>query len=338
VKLTQLALIATAVCGLGVLSPVAEAAAKKGSLLVRIDDSESLTRPQKMVGASSYVPTSSKTLATSTKADSSSDKISVSQRHIRALDLAMKGDTTTSLDILKGLQSAKMSDDEHDRVWLTTGRVKYQAGDYSGAIEAYQAVRKGSPTWLEALEERASAQMRLGQTEQALGTLKTVLTPLFKDRILSEPYFLTSLAQLRVCDYKSVFKTIDLFKVRFRDRVKEWDAAKNDAGAQALLRETRETIQKLNLVEAEAIQHLYIDENGKRQAGTPPKIGRERDQLTFPMDSEMDSKEVWLDEVDDYRVTVKGCPVEPPAQSPGQSSGHSASQPTAESAKKARTL
>lgn len=259
-------------------------------------------------------------------------------QHIFALDLAIKGDVKGSLSVLKSVAATSMDADELDRVMLTMGRVKYQAGDLQGAIDAYQKVRRGGPSWLEALEERAHAQMRLGRTQEALGTLKTVLTPLFKDRILSEPYFLAALAQLRVCDYKSVFKTIELFKTRFRDRVKEWDLAKSSEIAQSRLRETRETIQKLNLVEAEAIQHLYIDENGKRQSGTPPKIGRERDQLTFPMDPEMDSKEVWLDEVDDYRVTVKGCPQIQNVDSHGGGSTTANAHASQEAGKKPRPL
>jgi len=259
---------------------------------------------------------------------------SARETHLQAIEHALKGDTILALAVLKPLASAPMSADEHDRVLLTLARVQYQAGDDAAAIEAYSQIRKGGPAWLEALEERASAYMRLGRPQDALASLKTVLTPMFKDKILSEPYYLAALAQLRVCDFKAVFKTLALFKERFRDRVKEWDAAKADPVAQSRLVETRETIQKLNLLEAEAIQRLYIDESGKRLPGSPPKIVKGSDQLSFPMDPETDSKEVWVDEVDDYRVSVKGCPTAGPAPSPETSSAPPPAAPAALVAKK----
>lgn len=284
----------------------ADTATHKSSLLVPLESGEALATP----------PRRRAHVAAPTKATAAA-------RHLQAVDLALKGDSKGALEVLNQLTSAStapaMDDAERDRVWLTMARVKYQSEDFQGALAAYQNVRRGGPSWLEALEERADTQMRVGQPQAALATLKTVLTPLFRDRIRSEPYFLAAYAQLRVCDYKSVFKTIDLFKTRFRDPIKLWSAAAGDGHADQIARErlneARETIQKLNLVEAEAIQRLYLDENGKRQSGSPPKIGRDADQLTFPMDPEMESKEVWMDEVDDYRVTVKGC-VQPQLEKP----------------------
>lgn len=273
-------------------SQIVSESKKEQKLLVRISEDEALTQPQKAV----------------MQKTSTVGALSPQEQHLKAIELALKGDAKSSIQILKPLSELVQNPDEKDRVLLSLGRVKYQSGDAQGALEAYNLVRKGGASWLEALEERANAQLRLGQAQNALASLKTVLTPIFKDRILSEPFYLTALAQLRVCDYKSVFKTIDLFKNRFRDQIKTWESASLDDSSQMRLREARETIQKLNLIEAEAIQHLYVDESGRKQAGTPPKIGRERDELTFPMDPDMDNKEVWLDEVDDYRVTVKGCP------------------------------
>ena len=226
-------------------------------------------------------------------------------RHVVALEKAMAGDAKGALAILTKLTSATMPLDELDRVYLSLGRVHYQAGDSEAALEAFQKVRKGSASWLEALEEKAWTHVRMGKFDDALASLKTVLSPLFQDKIRTEPFFLTSLAQLRVCDYSAMFKTIDQFKSRFRDRVKSWESS-NDPAMKGRLKEASETIQKLNLVEAEAIQRLYIDVSGKRHSGSAPKIGANgANQLTFP---EVEGDEVWLDEVDDFRVTVKGCP------------------------------
>lgn len=290
------------------LSTLAVADAKE-KLLIRVEPNEPLVQPQSAVGTIGGAAAA----APMTPVPKAAPVASAKERHLQALELAIKGQTSAALAILKTLPDLEMSANERDRIYLTTGRVKYQVGDYNGALQAYQKMRKGGAGWLEMLEERSSVYMRLGQPQNALASLKTVLAPLFKERTLTEPYFLAALAQLRVCDYKSVFKTLELFKERFRDRVKQWESAKADPNAQIQLAEARETIQKLNLVEAEAIQRLYMDESGKPMAGSPPKIERSSDQLSFPSESDMDSKEIWLDEVDDYRATVKNCPTAGPA-------------------------
>lgn len=229
------------------------------------------------------------------------------REHLRAINLALAGNTKRALSVLEKLAPGMTNEDERDRVYISIARIQYQNGKLAESIEAYGKVRAGGPHWLEALEERATAMLRQGRVEEALASLKTVLTPLFEDRIFSEPFFLAAFAQMRICDYKSVFKTIDLFKDRYREKVKSWEAG-NDKLARLRLKEVRETIDKLNLVEAETIQHLYVGEAGKPQAGSPPAIQRAADQLTFPTNHEIDSKEVWLDEVDSFRVTAKGCP------------------------------
>lgn len=250
-----------------------------------------------------------KSAATQAKETSTVDsKSDAREMHAKALDIALSGNPKGALELLKSLKSSKLSADEMDRVYISIGRIQYQLGNFADSVEAYGKVRKGSASWLESLEERSASLLRLGKPQEALASLKTVLTPIFEDRTASEPFFVTALAQLRVCDYKSVFKTLDTFKERYRDKVKGWEKNRTDVASQSKLHEARETIKKLNLVEAEAIQHLYIDESGKRQAGAPPKIQRESDDLTFPSDSDTENKEVWLDEVDSYKVTTKGCP------------------------------
>lgn len=234
------------------------------------------------------------------------DAAGVRVRHAQAIEIALAGDAKTAVRLLRSLQSEKMSTDEKDRVNLSIGRVLYGTGDYIGAIESYMKVTAGSDSWFEALEERAWAHMQLNQPEEALAQLKTLLSPLFKDKASSEPYFLAALAHLRVCDYPALFKDLDLFKTRFRDRVKAWEASAGfDAQAATRVKAVSETIQKLNIVEAEAIQRLYMDEDLKKKRAAPPKIVKGSGQLSFPV---TDSDEVWLDEVDNYHVRVSGCP------------------------------
>lgn len=223
--------------------------------------------------------------------------------HKRAIDMALKGREKAALKTLDSISMKDLSADERDRVWMTMGRVNYQARNFPQALEAYDKITAKSSSWFEALEERAWTYMQMGRPDDALAQLKTVLSPLFKDRPVSEPYFLTALAQLRICDYSALFKTIHEFKDRFRDRVKTWEMS-SDPVAKARLKETSETIQKINLVEAEAIQRLYLEEDDKKRGGAPPPIAKSKGQMSFP---HIEGDEVWLDEVDDFRVSVKEC-------------------------------
>jgi tetratricopeptide (TPR) repeat protein len=228
----------------------------------------------------------------------------VRKLHLEALELAAKGKNKSALKILEKALRLPTSPDEKDRVQLTLGRVLYESGDLTKAQEAYRKIDQRSSSWLEALEERAWVELRMGQPEQAMATVKTLITPIFTDRVRSEPYFLLALAQLRVCAYSAVFKTLEKFKSRYRERVRELESS-SDPSAKERLQEIAATIQKLNLVEAEAIQRLYIDENGKKHTGDVPRIARGSHDLAFP---EAEGEEIWMDEIESWKVRVKGCP------------------------------
>lgn len=226
-------------------------------------------------------------------------------RHAQALDLALRGNTKSAVTMLNKLaDDPKISQAEKDRVNLSIGRINYQDGFDDAALEAYLKISKGSPSWLEALEERAWVEMRLGKPEKTIATLKTVLLPVFKDQIHSESYFTMALAQLRVCDYRTMYKTVDKFKKTYRPKIASWEMS-NDLQSKSFLQEVSDTIQKVNLVEAEAIQHLHLSESGKRQGGSVPTIARTVDELSFP---ETDGDEVWVGELDATQVRTKGCP------------------------------
>lgn len=75
------------------------------------------------------------------------------------------------------------------------------------------------------------------------------------------------------------------------------------AMAKAELTEYRTVVQKLNLIEAEVIQRLYLDQSLK---GVRPDLAKNKSDanvLTFPQ-----SDELWLDEIDAFQAKVKSCP------------------------------
>ena len=229
--------------------------------------------------------------------------------HLAALNQAMNGDLKGGVRALLVLADKKVPQSDKDRVLLSAGRLQYENGQFDNAIATDAKVSRTGASWMEALEETAWAEFRAGRPQETIARLKTVTSPAFKDDTKSEPLFLMGLAQLRVCDFKAVFKTIDLFKTRFGDKAKVLETSKV-AKDQAALAEIGETVQKLNLVEAEVIQRLYVDENGKKRSGSTPSIAKDSDQLSFPT---LEDDEFWLDEVDGFKVSLKGCL--PPAPS-----------------------
>jgi tetratricopeptide (TPR) repeat protein len=230
--------------------------------------------------------------------------VAVRADHSRAIDLATSGQTKSAISILERIVGQAPKGRDKDRILMTLGRTRYQDNDMQGAIDAYEQVEHRGSSWLESLEERAWAEMRLNRPQDAIAKLQTVTSPAFKDMTRTEPYFLLSLAQLRVCDYKNLFKTFEQFKKRYKDPIDSWESDKNPDN-QARLKEAGETIQKLNIVEAEAIQRLYIEEDGKKHGGAP-RIAKVPGQLSFPKAG--DGEEVWADELEGYRVAVRGCP------------------------------
>jgi hypothetical protein len=295
-KLSAVALCLTATASQGQSAPA----------LYRVYDTPSIT--------SSSAPSKAQKGAASKAQPVVAAAISVSVQqaasiHMHALDMALKGQTKAAISMLKSLEFAFVNakparPSELDAVEMSLGRLQYESGSFDAAIDSYSKVMHGGQRWLEALEEQAWAEMARGKPQAAIAKLKTVTSPLFKEKVKSEPYFLLGLAELRVCDYKELFATLDIFKNRFRERVKAMQADHSPSG-KVKLAEVSETIQKLNLVEAEAMQRLYLDENGKHRSGSVPHVTKAYDQLSFPQDGRSD--EVWMDELEGFQVTLKGC-------------------------------
>lgn len=108
-----------------------------------------------------------------------------------------------------------------DRKAMQKGRDLFSENKFAESIEAYNKVSKNSDFWLESVEEKAWAYVRMNEMDKALAQTKTLMSPVFNSVVGSEPFFLRSLAQLRICDYKGVFETNQLFKESQRARIKE---------------------------------------------------------------------------------------------------------------------
>jgi hypothetical protein len=281
----------------------------------------------------------------------------------KALRLASSDKTKPAHVIIDNLLKNKSSVPQ-DRLVMTKARLLFQDGDMAKALETYQQVPSASDYWLESLEEKAWAQLRLGEHGKALASLNTLKAPLFAPLVGPEPYFLTGLIHLRICDYPKVFDALKDFKERFRPRLVaiqelaktgtsvaaraavaklasaplEWKTIASEAGqlprlfhrdevlasrvkamqagkatsedvmariqqlASRDLNEISGILQKMQILEAEVIQRIYIAEKPSR-ANRTTKIARNADTLVFP-----DTNEYWMDELDKYHVNVSGCP------------------------------
>ncbi|MFV3407376.1 tetratricopeptide repeat protein [Bdellovibrio bacteriovorus] len=273
---------------------------------------------------------------------------------------------------------------------MKKARVLFAKGNFDESLKLYNQVPKGSDYWFQAIEEKGWAYFRQNDSEKALAQTKTLVSPQFGEVVNSEAYFLRSLTQLRICDYKGVFETHEIFKERQKARILEVQnlskTGMNAAFAKALTKVTsfpvkasdvaeslldlpvlyykdtelqgqmlrfkvaekalevlqnrgthptlqsqvtkiqqdsldkmksrlkklaqEETdanfriVQKLNLIEVEAIQRIHTDMKLAQELyskGDFKKTGE--DQLVF-----MDDGRPWIDELDKYDVAAKTCP------------------------------
>jgi tetratricopeptide (TPR) repeat protein len=73
--------------------------------------------------------------------------------------------------------------------------------------------------------------------------------------------------------------------------------------AKSEIKEIEDTISKLQIIEAEVVQRIYLAEKSKAVRPSQSTIVKNSDVLVFPVDSD----EVWLDELDSYAAKVEKC-------------------------------
>ncbi len=276
---------------------------------------------------------------------------------------------------------------------MKKARSLFSKGQYEQSIELYNKIPKGSDQWLVAVEERGWAYFRMGYPEKAMAQSKTLLSPSFAGTVGTESYFLQSLSQLKICDYKGVFETHGIFKEKQKSRIlavqqlsqanasdkvqivakkaNHFPVQLKELGDEALLfpqlfhkdrevqtqmfrnrlaqsglealstagnsklnarlaasfekiqqhslnqltkriqtlaqqetEDSQKLIQKLNLVEVEAIQRMHSDIEISDEAYAKGNFRQTTDNdLVF-----MDDGRPWIDELDKYEVSAKACP------------------------------
>lgn len=130
-------------------------------------------------------------------------------------DRDQSGDAAKVLSLLSKDPQRPVAD---DLLSITIARLLYQNGYLEPAIQFDSKIPKTSDHWVEAQEEMAWAELRLGRAQNALAVTMTLTNPLFIDQVGAEVFFLRALAQLKVCDYPAVAATLKAFSERFRAR------------------------------------------------------------------------------------------------------------------------
>ena len=138
-----------------------------------------------------------------------------------ALNLATEAKgTAKSLKILKDLMSVPPTHVDKNLVAVSIGRILYAKKKWARAVEYYKKVSKDSEYWFTAREEMAWALMAQGKSEKVVGITKTLMHPGFAPHLSAEAVFLHAYSQLSACDYLGVAESVDLFKEKFKKKVK----------------------------------------------------------------------------------------------------------------------
>ena len=94
---------------------------------------------------------------------------------------------------------------------VTIARILYQAGQIQAAQGFYERIPNQSNSYLAAREELAWVYLREGDMPKLRGQIKTLASPIFKDRFQPETYLLRAVSDLKMCFYDEVDKDLKDF-------------------------------------------------------------------------------------------------------------------------------
>lgn len=134
------------------------------------------------------------------------------------LGLAINGDVAKAAKVLNNLMNSQGNPVGQPLMDITAARMLFERGFLDASIEYYKKVPKSSEYWWDAQEEMGWAYIRKGEPQNTLAVTQGLLRPEFMALVGPETVFLRSLAELKICDYPAVMKTIGIFRDRFRPK------------------------------------------------------------------------------------------------------------------------
>lgn len=129
---------------------------------------------------------------------------------------------------IRDLRALEQTNISEDKIEVQLARILFQRGKLQDSIDSYSKIPKSSEFWLDAIEERAWAYLRMNNYDKARSDITTLLAPTFKDYASAEVYVLAAITNLKICDYPQILKDSKLFKDRHISRIQELESlAKN---------------------------------------------------------------------------------------------------------------
>lgn len=150
----------------------------------------------------------------------------------------------------------RLLESAHEQKIFSDARKLFENKKFNESIIEYSKISKKSDRYFLALEEKAWAYMHLQQYDKVLAETRTLTSPVITNLIGAEPFLLQALAQLKICDYVSVFQTLKEFKSLKRNQISAiQDIAK----------------KKSNAVSKQVLQTWMINVDDWKQIG--PQLG-----------------------------------------------------------------
>ena len=188
---------------------------------------------------------------------------------------------------------------------LSWARLKYQKGDYPGAVKAYEAIPRSSREFIRSREELGWAYLRAGD----LGALRGLLAHLNSDIVPLEQRLegrvLSAISNLKQCQYDGVKQDIREFQRELLPLAKKLDGGAQNARLKPLV---AEAVLKMRYVKLELLSQMQWLEKLKSKpelvAANLAATGQGAEEskkaiaqaaenkLIFPVD-----KDIWVDEL-----------------------------------------
>jgi hypothetical protein len=161
-------------------------------------------------------------------------------------------------DFLELAKDQKLSQETRNESMLAVARLRYEAKDYQGALDAYEKVQLPAlhPGRATLYLEEAWARYQLGQIHAAMGLLTTLDAPVFRDEFLPDKYLLRALIYKDLCHYlpaKRAAKELtrrfaeSLEMIRDREDLTKDVRLKRAASAQGATQRAAKFLQSLTL-------------------------------------------------------------------------------------------
>jgi hypothetical protein len=176
-------------------------------------------------------------------------------------------DITPFFDLKKIEKQTLTPVETADRKNMLEARRLYAAGKFDEALAKYNLIPKGSDYWLEAVEEKGWAYHVKNDFAKSLAQTKTLLSEPLVQIVGSEPFFLQSLSNLKICDYKNVFETDQEYK----------DTQKKRVAAIEQLAQTGDSPELANVINKAESFPLTFDEMGAETKTLPRLFFRDRE-------------------------------------------------------------